>query len=161
MSDELIKLSDAKIGLKVVANSLSGALAADAPNEVKVSARQWLKEATKVFEDLEDALNEQLKTRVLADGTEASENGSKEIQLDDCTVQAVIKNAGYDTAKTYSMLLSKGLDPNVYMNKEIKYKPDNKKLAILASGGRIGSEDLEDCKAVKDYRLVVKARKAP
>jgi hypothetical protein len=138
-----------KKGLAALAEVLSHNLA---PADL-VSVFNQLKVFSKNLEDLEKIAKARMLAYVQEHGARISEAGSMKATVGDYSIEATVRNSGYDPAKVQMLLRSKDLDPVAGCDTFISYKPNNDKLAGLVASGRLTADELEGTRYEKQYNL--------
>ena len=141
--------STLKKGLAALAEMLSGDITP--PDLIKVFDQ--LKTYKDTVEDMEKLAKDRLLAYVREAGVRISEAGSLRAEVAGYSVEATVRNSGYDPKKVQVLLRSKGLGPEAGCDATVTYKPNVTKLDGLVIDGKLNATELEGCRFTPEYNL--------
>jgi hypothetical protein len=139
-----------KTGLAALARVLSSQ-GLTTPELVK--AFDLIKALEANLKDLEKTAKAQLLQYVRETGTRITEAGSLRATAGGYSIEATVRNSGYDPDKVQMLLRAKGLDVASGCDATVSYKPNPDKLSALVDGGRLTALEVENTRHSIEYNL--------
>lgn len=101
---------------------------------------------TKVLADLQAAAKDRIKKLVMANGTKATDAGTKRLEQDGYVFEVRPNGTGYDGGKFEALLRAKGIDPTPYMTTNMSLSFNLEGAADAVAKGKMTKAELDSCK---------------
>lgn len=114
-------------------------------------------ETESAVEHLKGNAKERLLSAVRSGGTQKTEAGSMELMSGEWTLEARVRDTGFDDRAVERMLRSKGFDPSTGMDATVTYKTNEVKLASCG----LTEEEIQSCRKQRTFVLQRPRRSPP
>lgn len=134
--------------------SLSTILQGELTNEQTAQLHDFTTKGKESFEAFKENSRERLLDILVKQGKQVTERGTLEIMVSEGRKQrAIPTNAGPDSKNIESLFRSKGLSPDSWMRRDVKYKVDDMLLKKAVDAKLITEAEVKACYPPLKYRI--------
>jgi len=129
-------------------------LLATLPTTQLPQASVFINDLEQVTKDIKDSIKSRIKDLVSAGGQVATDAGTKRMTVNGYVLEIQPSRTGLDPKAVETKLRAKGLDPEVGMDAEVKYKVNEGKLTSLVASGKMTQDEVETCRYPAEYKVM-------
>lgn len=112
-----------------------------------------IKDWERNLESLAKNGRDRLLTLVLEKGYEATESGTRRVEIEGWELEARPRRTGVDPKRLEALLRAKQLDPAKYMATEVKFVLSEEKLRQALEDGAMTNDELQTCAYPLEFNL--------